>query len=122
MFFIKWGVGAAPKGLQSLLTNCVNILILIGTVCTTSGIPQDNINLKPPSSDKADFGVQLIAGYSIGRLAEGQFEYPRLNGWMTPDQATNLCERDLMCGGYTYKVRDALKNIKTKVIIFLISY
>ena len=41
--------------------------------------------------------------YLVGRLREGQFEYSRLNGWMTPGRARNRCDRDPACGGFTYK-------------------
>ena len=41
--------------------------------------------------------------FHIGRLREGQFEYPRLNGWMTPYRAKRRCDRDQQCGGFTYK-------------------
>ena len=43
------------------------------------------------------------ADFRIGRLREGQFEYPRLNGWMTPSRAKRRCDRDATCGGFTYK-------------------
>ena len=43
------------------------------------------------------------ADYLTGRIREGQFEYPRLNGWMTPGRAKGRCDRDPKCGGFTYK-------------------
>ena len=43
------------------------------------------------------------AQFMVGRLREGQYEYPRLNGWMTPQRARSRCEKDLTCGGFTYK-------------------
>ena len=47
--------------------------------------------------------LQINAEFKIGRLREGQFEYPRLNGWMTPDRAKRRCDKDEKCGGFTYK-------------------
>ena len=48
---------------------------------------------------------KLICGsFYTGRLSEGQFEYPELNGWMTTESAKKLCDDDNMCGGFTYKV------------------
>ena len=46
----------------------------------------------------------VAGGFHIGRLSEGQFEYPALNGWMTADSAKQLCDNDSVCGGFTYKV------------------
>ena len=40
----------------------------------------------------------------IGRIVEGQFEYPELNGWMTPLEAIHICENDEKCAAFTYKV------------------
>jgi len=42
-------------------------------------------------------------GFHVGRISEGQFEYPQLNGWLTPPKAVILCEEDPQCGGFTYK-------------------
>ena len=50
--------------------------------------------------------ILLSSGSSdflVGRLREGQFEYPRLNGWMPPGRARRRCDRDPKCGGFTYK-------------------
>ena len=41
--------------------------------------------------------------FLVGRLREGQYELPGLNGWMTPHRARARCERDQTCGGFTYK-------------------
>ena len=46
----------------------------------------------------------ISGGFYIGRLSEGQFEYPALNGWMTTASAKKLCDDDNMCGGFTFKV------------------
>lgn len=43
------------------------------------------------------------AGFMVGRLREGQFEYSKANGWMSPATARYLCEKDQRCGGFTYK-------------------
>jgi len=43
------------------------------------------------------------AGFMVGRLREGQFEYSKANGWMSPATARFICEKDERCGGFTYK-------------------
>ena len=47
--------------------------------------------------------VSTFSEFKVGRLKEGQFEFPKLNGWMTPNRAKTRCERDPQCGGFTYK-------------------
>ena len=47
--------------------------------------------------------LQINAEFQIGRLREGQYEYPKLNGWMTPSRAKKRCDKDEKCGGFTYK-------------------
>ena len=47
--------------------------------------------------------LQINAEFQIGRLREGQYEYPKLNGWMTPGRAKKRCDKDEKCGGFTYK-------------------
>ena len=49
-------------------------------------------------------GKNINNRFYIGRISEGQFEYSDLNGWMTPKKAEKICESDLKCGGFTYKV------------------
>lgn len=43
------------------------------------------------------------AEWLVGRVREGQYELPALNGWMTPYRARTRCDRDQTCGGFTYK-------------------
>ena len=50
------------------------------------------------------------SSFIIGRLREGQFEYPRLNGWLTPERAKLRCDRDKLCGGFTYNGVKGSKN------------
>ena len=45
----------------------------------------------------------VVGEYLVGRVREGQYEYPRLNGFLTPQVAQLMCDRDKMCGGFTYK-------------------
>ena len=47
--------------------------------------------------------LQINTEFKIGRLREGQYEYPKLNGWMTPSRAKKRCDKDEKCGGFTYK-------------------
>ena len=46
----------------------------------------------------------VISIFRVGRISEGKFEYSELNGWMTPGEGKELCDRDDRCGGFTYKV------------------
>ena len=39
----------------------------------------------------------------VGRVPPSSFEYPKLNGFYFPKQAKYICERDLQCGGFTFK-------------------
>ena len=39
----------------------------------------------------------------VGRVREGQYELPQLNGWLSPDRAAARCARHPRCGGFTYK-------------------
>lgn len=39
----------------------------------------------------------------VGRVPPSSFEYPKLNGEYLPKHAQRLCERDLQCGGFTFK-------------------
>ena len=51
--------------------------------------------------------LPILTGHGmlgVGRISEGQYEYSALNGWMTPAEAKDLCEKDPQCGGFTYKV------------------
>ena len=39
----------------------------------------------------------------VGRVPPSSFEYPKLNGFYFPKQAKSICEKDLQCGGFTFK-------------------
>ena len=56
------------------------------------------------------------AGFYVGRISEGQYEYSSLNGWMTPRTAQDVCETDQQCGGFTYKVPD---NVTSLLYVFI---
>ena len=47
--------------------------------------------------------VSVKARFYAGRIKPGQFEYPKLNGWMFIENAKDICESDLACGGFTFK-------------------
>lgn len=46
-----------------------------------------------------------FGGYKIGRIrpSPGSFEYQELNGRYRPNEARDVCERDLGCAGFTFK-------------------
>lgn len=46
----------------------------------------------------------LKPGFFVGRLAPSAvYEYPVLNGFFRPQEAKDLCEADLECGGFTFR-------------------
>ena len=55
--------------------------------------------------------------FFVGKLDSIPYnlEYEQLNGVMTPKNAKQLCEDDLACAGFTYKVKlEPLKLFSTK--------
>jgi hypothetical protein len=45
-----------------------------------------------------------LTGFIVGRLnPDPGFELNRLNGFYTPDEAANLCERNVECAGFTFR-------------------
>ena len=60
----------------------------------------------------------ILAKFQTGRLKPGQFEYPKLNGWMVVNEAVDRCEADLACGGFTFKGSYKTKNVKMDVYFF----
>ena len=54
----------------------------------------------------------------IGRTPPSSFEYSRINGFYSPEQAKVLCERDLQCGGFTFKGSKWIKYIVPEVYFF----
>ena len=58
--------------------------------------------------------TKLRAEWNVGRISEGQYEYDKLNGWMTPRTAESLCENDGQCGGFTYKGSELMERCNKK--------
>ena len=56
--------------------------------------------------------------FYAGRVKPGKFEYPKLNGLMSVDEATVKCEDDLACGGFTFKGSFRTKDIKMNMYFF----
>ena len=46
---------------------------------------------------------EIFTDFYAGRIKPGKYEYPKLNGWMLVEEAKQLCEKDLACGGFTFK-------------------
>ena len=44
-----------------------------------------------------------VKQWFIGRTPPSIFEYPRINGFYSPRQAQSICEKDIQCGGFTFK-------------------
>ena len=54
----------------------------------------------------------------VGRTPPSSFEYSKLNGFYSPKEAKNLCERDIQCGGFTFKGTKRIKYIIPEVYFF----
>jgi hypothetical protein len=46
---------------------------------------------------------EVKCGFYGSRVKPGKFEYPKHNGWMLPQEAVQICEDDLSCGGFTFR-------------------
>ena len=45
----------------------------------------------------------------VGRTPPSKFEYSELNGFYSPKEARQICEKDFQCGGFTFKgVKESL--------------
>ena len=53
--------------------------------------------------DTTNFRIKTHRKWFIGRVPPSSFEYPKLNGFYSPKQAKYICEKDLQCGGFTFK-------------------
>ena len=51
----------------------------------------------------------------IGRVPPSSFEYDQLNGFYYPKRAKYVCDRDLQCGGFTFKgtLNDSTNEVET---------
>ena len=47
--------------------------------------------------------ANCIEGWCVGRIPPSRFEYKKINGFYTSLQAKKLCEKDIQCGGFTFK-------------------
>ena len=56
--------------------------------------------------------------FFAGRTPPGKFEYPDLNGLLTPDEAKAKCDSDEACGGFTFKGSFANHNHPVLVYFF----
>ena len=56
--------------------------------------------------------------FHFGRVKPGLFEYSKLNGWMSVKQAVFKCEKDLACGGFTFKGSYRTKHNSMEIYFF----
>ena len=85
---------------------------------TLNGSYNTRIRTDPPAMLRALLLLMpapLLAELLVGRLREGQYEYPRLNGWLSPGRAAARCERDPQCGGFTYKAISIIRLYKVDI-------
>ena len=54
----------------------------------------------------------------IGRTPPSIFEYSRINGFYSPKQAQLICEKDIQCGGFTFKGPKKIKHFIPEVYFF----
>ena len=59
-----------------------------------------------------------IRRWYVGRTPPSSFEYSKINGFYPPKQAKTICERDLQCGGFTFKGSKSIKYIVPEVYFF----
>ena len=60
----------------------------------------------------------INGGFYAGRVKPGKFEYPKLNGYMSVEEAKKRCESDTACGGFTFKGSYETKNESMDVYFF----
>ena len=70
------------SGMRIIILTCLMI-----NLCTVDAISSNKTRRK----------------WFVGRVPPSYFEYPKLNGFYSPKQAKYICERDLQCGGFTFK-------------------
>ena len=46
---------------------------------------------------------EVFSDFYAGRIKPGKFEYPKINGLMSVNDAQRECENDLSCAGFTFK-------------------
>ena len=67
------------------------------------------VHLKSPMADRN--ATKPRKSWFVGRTPPSSFEYSKLNGFYSPKEAKNLCERDIQCGGFTFKGTKRIKYI-----------
>jgi hypothetical protein len=67
---------------------------------------------------KASLNMKSYRSWYVGRVPPSRFEYEKLNGYYTPLKAKNICEKDLECGGFTFKGTKNHSYIEVEVYFF----
>ena len=62
--------------------------------------------------------LKAQAVFYAGRIKPGKFEYPKLNGWMSIEEAVKKCESDSACGAFTFKGSYLTKNKPMEMYFF----
>ena len=62
--------------------------------------------------------LKAQAVFYAGRIKPGKFEYPKLNGWMSIEEAVKKCESDSACGAFTFKGSYITKNKPMEMYFF----
>ena len=68
------------------------------------------------SPDSIMSGFERNASWIVGRIPPSKFEYEKLNGFYSEENAMVLCENDLQCGGFTFK--GTRKNREMREVYF----
>ena len=66
--------------------------------------------------------IKMVKGkekrWFIGRTPPSIFEYSTINGFYSPKKAQYMCERDLQCGGFTFKGSKKIMHVMPEVYFF----
>ena len=54
----------------------------------------------------------------IGRVPPSSFEYPTLNGFYSPKEAQQICEKNLQCAGFTFKGTKKASSFVPEILFF----
>ena len=78
---------------------------------------------KKADKDKKGSGKKKsgLTGFVVGRLnPDPAFELQRMNGFFSPDEASDACEMDLECAGFTFRgARDVNQKFPVKFFRFV---
>ena len=63
-------------------------------------------------------GKERVKRWFIGRTPPSVFEYSRINGFYSPKRAKSICEKDIQCGGFTFKGSKKIMHTIPEIYFF----